>query len=65
MKIREQHSENLKMLKQGLIKQIEQTFDTMKIALQGINIKVNALSKRLESIEKTTWARITKTHVHT
>lgn len=37
----------------------------MKIALDGINVKVLALSKRLESLEAMTWARVRKTHVET
>lgn len=35
----------------------------MKIAVDGMNSKINALAKRLESIEKLTWARVTKTHI--
>jgi len=37
----------------------------MKIALDGINAKVLGLSKRLESLETMTWARVRKTHVET
>lgn len=40
----------MKSLREGLIKEIEQTFDTMRIALEGIDSKVSGLAKRLESI---------------
>jgi hypothetical protein len=37
----------------------------MKIALEGITIKVNGLSQRLESIEKVIWAKFKKQHMDT
>lgn len=35
----------------------------MKIAVDGMSSKINGLAKRLESIQKMTWARVRKTHI--
>ena len=40
------------MLRDGLIREIEETFDTMRIALEGMGSKATHLGSRVDSIEK-------------
>ena len=52
LKIKEQYHQNVRGLREELGKEIDETFEIMKMNLNSIDIKVNGMIKRLESIEK-------------
>lgn len=58
VKIKQQYAENIKLLQEELEQLIKESFDTMSIGLNNLDVKCTSTANRLESIEKVVWDRL-------